>query len=39
LPFKGKVGGQAITGTAILAGGGDGPNGVSTLTAHLKIGA
>lgn len=39
LPFKGTVGGQAITGTAILTGGGDGPNGVSTLTARLKIGS
>ncbi|MGA3215132.1 MAG: hypothetical protein ABSD97_05505 [Acidimicrobiales bacterium] len=38
LPFKGSVGGQTVTGTAILVGGGDSPNGVSTLTARLKIG-
>ncbi len=38
MPFRGKVGGQAVSGTATLTGGGDTPNGVSILTARLKIG-
>jgi hypothetical protein len=38
MPFRGKVGSQAVSGTATLTGGGDTPNGVSGLTARLKIG-